>query len=273
MLVGGGVIDRVGLPGGDDLGHPPLVADRSEQRHDPDWLAAGTGGQVAVDVVEPELADLDQQQQGGLERQQLAAELAADRSAGARHHHGLARDRAAHQCAIGQHRFTAEQILDLDIADLGHVDPTVGDVHQPRKGADPRTGAARPCDDGLAPLLRDRWEREQYLLRGQAPDRGGDVGGRIDAASVEHAADQRGVVVEEADHRHLAALRDHRRQLAAGRAGAVDQHAPARHAAQGLGAEQPVARQDARSRDGDEQQDRLDQRDCARDAGEGDIGA
>ncbi len=76
MLVGGGVIDRVGLPGGDDLGHPPLVADRSEQRHDPDWLAAGTGGQVAVDVVEPELADLDQQQQGELCRQLLALEPA-----------------------------------------------------------------------------------------------------------------------------------------------------------------------------------------------------
>ncbi len=149
---------------------------------------------------------------------------------------------------------------------MAGVDAAVGDVHQVGQGADAGAGLPGLGDDLPSPGPGGRGQGQQDLVGRQFAHRGGHVRGGEDRASVQHLADQRGIVVEEADHDHLAALSQGAGQLPPGRARAIDHHAPPGRSVRGLEPEQPGARQHPRGRHADEQQDRLDQGQGARDA-------
>ena len=56
---------------------------------------------------------------GGIEPRELAAELAADRAAGAGDEHGAARGEVADCGEVGLDGLAAEEVLDLDFAERG----------------------------------------------------------------------------------------------------------------------------------------------------------
>ncbi|MNJ40907.1 hypothetical protein D3C77_358120 [compost metagenome] len=80
MLVGGGVIDRVDMPGTHDVDQLRLIAHRTKNRKQAycQRLLGNPLLQLAEYVVEIELTVIEQQQGFGLQANDLAAQLRAD---------------------------------------------------------------------------------------------------------------------------------------------------------------------------------------------------
>jgi hypothetical protein len=136
MLVGGGVVDGLRMPGRHDLAHAPRIRHRSEQRHDPrrgSTAAFQYLQQFAMDGVERELGALHQQQRGSIASDDLAAQLAADGSAGARHQHHLAANVLAEQERMGRNGVAPEQIFYVQFAQVADLDFALGQFHQTRQ--------------------------------------------------------------------------------------------------------------------------------------------
>ena len=111
MLVGRGVEHELRRPGREDLLQARGVLHVGRQRHD---LEAGfVLADPLLDAVQRELARLHQHQPRGLEARELAAQLAADRTACAGDQHGLAGHHVIDVRGVDPYRFAAEQILDV----------------------------------------------------------------------------------------------------------------------------------------------------------------
>jgi hypothetical protein len=81
----------------------------------------------------------------------------------------------------------------------------------------------------------------------------------VNSTAIDHAADQRRIIVEVPDDHHFRTLGNRTCELPACRARAIDKHAVLRQASGGARPEQPMTRQKPRCRDGDEQQDWMDE--------------
>ncbi len=76
------------------------------------------------------LVTVEHQQRRRVEADQLPAQLRADRSAGAGHQHALARDVAGRGGHVGVHRVAAEEVGDVDVAQVAQAHPAVEDLVQ-----------------------------------------------------------------------------------------------------------------------------------------------
>ena len=115
VLVRGGVEDRVGPVLLEDLPQPLPVAHVGDDRNRGD--VGKPLGQLGQDVEDRVLAVPQQDDLGRLQPGELAAELAADRAAGAGDQHRLAGGQHAHLLEVGLDRLAPEQVLDLDLAE------------------------------------------------------------------------------------------------------------------------------------------------------------
>ena len=116
MLVGGGVIDGLHVVRLHQRAHQVFVEHRAyagEYRHTMRRLF-----QLVVDGVERKLGMVEQHQLRGPLRDDLPAQLAADRAAGAGDQHHLARDVACEQAGVGRHGVATEQVDDIDFANV-----------------------------------------------------------------------------------------------------------------------------------------------------------
>ena len=116
MLVRGRVEDDVGPVALEHLAQPLAVAHVGEHGH-----ARGEAAlvdELALDVEERALGLVDEHDPRRLRARDLAAELGADRAAGAGDEHGLALDVGGDGVDVDLDRLAAEQVLDLDRADL-----------------------------------------------------------------------------------------------------------------------------------------------------------
>ena len=139
-----------------------------------------------------------------LDARDLAAELGADRAAGARHEHDLALQVVGDRLEVDLDGLAPEHVLDLDGAQLA------GEVaRRPRRDrralGSVLTGTssgARRLDDPRAQLARGGRDRDQHLVRPSVADDVREVGGRAEHAdAVEAQVALARVVVEQADRR------------------------------------------------------------------------
>ena len=182
-------------------------------------------GERHLDLVDRGLGDVEQHELRRTEARDLAAELGADRAAGAGDQHHAIAEPLGEPRAVEHDRIAPEQVVELDRADR----------RQRRAAADQllvgrhrqRLEAVRRADLGDAPAhaVRGRRQRDDHLAhavllrpRGQARDR----------PQHPHVAQQppvlRRVVVEQADHAPLPAARELAGEPRAGLARADDEH-------------------------------------------------
>ena len=158
----------------------------------------------------------------------LAAELGADRAAGAGDQHPLVLEVGADAVELHHHRLAAEHVLDPDLAQLaGELDAAAQELEHGRQGADLDVALAALGDHLAAQHAGRGGDRDHDLVRGEPVEDRADLVGRAEHLEPlgAHAALAR-VVVEEADRAgaevrvQLQLADDH---LPAG-AGADDEH-------------------------------------------------
>ena len=95
-----------------------LVMRIAQQGHELDAIAEARieRTQFALDLVERQLRHLEQHQAARRQLHDLAAQLRADRTAGAGHQDRFAAHAGAQQRRVGRHRVAAEQIVHVDVA-------------------------------------------------------------------------------------------------------------------------------------------------------------
>jgi hypothetical protein len=122
VLVGGGVENDGGSVLGEDLAHalPLLAVGQHGAQHR--WLHVALVEQLALDFEEVVLGVIEQHELTAAppthHASDLAAELSADRAAGARHQHDGALQIGADAVELHLHGLAAEHVLDLHLAHL-----------------------------------------------------------------------------------------------------------------------------------------------------------
>ena len=166
---------------------------------------------------------------------------------------------------LGLTGFAAQQVVDVQLAQVRGADHTLRQFAHGRQGAHLHVGALHLRDHLVAAVAAERGDGQQHGADLQRTHQARQVGRAVDRQAVEHVAVQAVVVVHETDHPHFMAVGHGSRQLAPGIASAIDQHAGQGDQAQlvAVQAAQPEAGQHARRADGEQQQQRLDQADGA----------
>lgn len=233
VLVRGGMVDGRGPVLAADVGHALLLRHVGQQG---DQLAVVFALlrqrlQFVVDGVEREFAVVHQQQLPGLLAHDLPAQFAADAAArpGDQHHRAL--QVAAEQARVRGHGLTAQQVLDLQLLEVGDGDAPAGQVRQARQGADAHRQVPHAFDDLAAALACGAGQCEQYVGDVEPAHHIGECTRRVHAHAVDAAADLAGVVVHKAFEQVLAHVAQARCSLGPGVAGTVDQQAVRRVAA------------------------------------------
>ena len=102
------------------------IADVSED--DVVGVEHAVAGDAQLQGVQRGLVTVEHQQLRRVEADQLPAKLRADRAARAGDQHPLAGDVAGGGCHIGVHRLAAEQVGDVDVAQVAQADLAVEDL-------------------------------------------------------------------------------------------------------------------------------------------------
>ena len=118
VLVGRGVEHDRRAVLGEDLAHALLFLAIRQHRGEHRARHVALVLQLALDLEEVVLGVVDEHDLVRLHARDLAAQLRADRAAGARHEHRLARQVGAHPLQLHLHRLAAEHILDAHLAHL-----------------------------------------------------------------------------------------------------------------------------------------------------------
>ena len=162
----------------------------------------------------------------------------------------------------------SQQVLDIQFLDVGGLDLSLRQIHQAGQRTDADSGGAQPLQHVLAPTPGNRGHGDDDVRHFQSRNERFQPLRRKDGQAENMSALQRRIVVEKADDAHLAATGHHRRQLAARRTRAVDQHVGRFVTRENgaVGTAEPLPRQRARAGHAEKQQQRLDQADRARNA-------
>jgi hypothetical protein len=242
-----------------ELGAVPAVGEHRHARGEVALL-----DELALDLEERRLRRVDEHEPRRLHARDLAAELGADRTAGARDEHGLPGEVRGDGGQVDLDRLAAEDVLDLHGADLGREAEVAGDqLVQARQRLHWHALGARHLDDPTTKLARRGGDRDQHLVGPVVAQDVRQVVGRAEHAHAEqaHSALAR-VIVDEPDRRRGDDLRalELLHDQPAGIAGADDQHLPAARDDPALGPLDHGSREQARARDEGEQQQRIDER-------------
>ena len=158
------------------------------------------GDQLVVDVVEPVLRVVQQDQAGRAEARHLARQLGADRAARTRHEHALAVQELGHLGQVQVHGLAPQQVLDAHVAHLGERRAAVLQVGKPGQRLHPDVRLDAEARDLAHHLRRQVRVRDDHDLDPLLLDHARQVG---DAAEHLHALDQVAgearIVVDEAD--------------------------------------------------------------------------
>ena len=169
-----------------------------------------------LDLVERDLRQLEQHQPRRGLPQDLAHQLRADRAAGAGHHHRFAADAARQQVRARRHRIAAEQVLDVDRAQVADGGAAGGEILDRRQRLDADGKLLQPLQDGWRSRRCDSGSARITSLHVLALDQAGELVGPVDLHAAGVLAPQRGGVVEKADDAGLAGAVQRVEQLHAG---------------------------------------------------------
>ncbi|GIW56029.1 MAG: hypothetical protein KatS3mg082_2433 [Nitrospiraceae bacterium] len=120
MFVGCGVIHNLRRPYFKNCVDTIFVEDRTEQRHDFDTIISlqPATRQILNDVVESIFADIQEDETTRALMQNLPAQLAANRTAGARNQNNAVHNIVTKKCRVGLRRLPSEQINDIWLPDV-----------------------------------------------------------------------------------------------------------------------------------------------------------
>ena len=149
--------------------------------------------QLLIDGVEAGFAALEQHQAAGPERQDLTAELGADRATGATHQHHLAGDARAEQLGIGRHGVTAEELFDSNRAQGINAGAAAGDLLHRGHLQHGDAEGSKIVNDAAALAAAEGGNRQQHLIH-IAEALAQDLG-RLDGDAVDVAPPEAGFVV------------------------------------------------------------------------------
>ena len=175
--------------------------------------------------VQGRLVAVEHHQLGGLVAVDLAAQLGADRAAGAGHEHLAALDVVGDRVDVGVELVAAQHVGEVDVAQVADADVVAQELRRGGQHLDPQVGRSsshpQPLDD-----LRGRTGNREHDRARLEPlgGRGQLVGGADDGHAVDAEVPLEGIVVQQGDRLPLlAGSRMHRsQQLAAGLAGSDD---------------------------------------------------
>ncbi len=212
---------------GEHLAHPLAVL--AVGQHRDAVLHVAVVDQLALDLEQVVLGVVDQHEPLRPHARDLAAQLGADRAAGAGDEHDATGQVAAGQLRVHAHGLAAEHVLDAHVAHLPHQVAAVLQQlehgrHRPHGYA---AGAARADDPG-AHRARGRRHRDQHLVRLDVVEHPRQLLGG--AEHLEPAVDARVllalVVVDETDgpQTEVGVAQDLAQQQAAAVARTDDQH-------------------------------------------------
>ncbi len=217
--------------------HPLLVLRVADRRDHLERRPAVA--EFLLDRVERELGELEEHQARRVEARDLAAELGADRAAGAGDEDGPAADEGLEARFVERHRVAAEQVVELDRAQRRDAHLARDDVAQRRHGHHRDAGRGAQLDRALPLAVRSLRHGDDRLLDAVALRRvgharhraehlhAGEGGAALGRVVVEHAHDaplraggevlqqrrRRGAGADH-EHRHRLRMRDDRQQPA-----------------------------------------------------------
>ena len=120
---------------------------------------------LAVDLEEVVLGVVEHHQQPRLDLGDLAAELGADRAAGAGDEDDAVAQVGADAVELAHDRLAAEHVLDLDLAQLlVELDAAAQQLEDGRQGADANLALAAGGDDLGPQRARRRGDRDHHLV-------------------------------------------------------------------------------------------------------------
>ena len=207
MLVGRGVEHHLRRVAREHLAHPRRrlgVADHRRHRQLGEAVA-----ELLLDRIQRELRELEQDQLARRVARDLAAQLRADRAAGAGHQHPLAAQQPVQPGVVELHRVAPEQVVELDVAQGRDAYVAGDDVAQRGHGHHLDACGSAQVDGALAHAVararhgddrpRDAVARRQFA-------------GAVDRAEyldAQHCAALLGdIVVEQPDDAPAAAVRE-----------------------------------------------------------------
>ena len=263
---------------GEHLAHPLALLAVGEHRDRVEHVPVLD--QLAADLEQVVLGVVEQDQLARAHARDLAAELGADRAAGAGHEHDPPGQVAADAVEVHPHRLAPEHVLDLDLAHLAQQ-PAAGlqQLEHGRHRAHRHAALPAGGDDARAHRARRRRDRDQHLVGLDVLEHARQLLGR--AEHREPAVDPRAllarVVVDEADRAvaQLGVAQDLAQQQPAAVAGADDDHR-ARVAARAEAAQRALVEhvdEEARAADEDEHQQPVEHDHARRDVDRGEARA
>ena len=199
VLVGGGVEDDARLEALHHLEHPVRLLAVGEHRLDVGEVALLD--HLAVDLEEVVLGVVEHHQQPRLDPGDLAAELGADRAAGAGDEDDAVAQVGADAVELAHDRVAAEHVLDPHLAQLlVELDAAAQQLEHGRQGADADLALAAGGDDPGAHGPGRRGDRDHDLVGLGLVEDLGDLLGRAEHLEPEHPHPPLArVVVDEAD--------------------------------------------------------------------------
>ena len=222
MFVGGGVEHYLHGLLLQHAAHQLAIGDAAEHGHQ--LKSRGkAAAQLLIDAVEAGFAALEQHQAAGPERQDLTAELGADRATGATDQHHLAGDARAEQLRIGRYGVAAEELFDSNRAKGINAGAAAGDLLHRGHLQHGDAEGLKIVNDAAALAAAEGGDRQQHLIH-IAAALAQDLG-RLNGDAIDFAAPEPGLVVEEQFHAVAAGMAQGCSELHSGGACAVDGHA------------------------------------------------
>ena len=212
---------------GEHLAHPLALLAVREHRDRVEHVAVLD--ELAADLEEVVLRVVEQDELARADAGDLAAELGADRPAGARDEHDAAGQVAADAVEVHAHRLAAEDVLHLDLAHLAQEAAAgLQQLEDGRHRADGDAALAAGGDDAGAHRARRRGDGDQDLVGLDVVEHARQLRRRAEdeQAAVDPRALLARVVVDEADRpvAEVGVAEDLAQQQPAAVAGADDDH-------------------------------------------------
>ena len=199
MLVRRGVAHHIGMVLGKEVVYPPLLPHGADEHLEIELRVLAD--QLLLDIVSVILVNVKNDELAGLERRDLAAELAADGTAAARDENGLSEHPAGDDSIVGMYLGSPEKILNADILDLVDQHILVGELRQRGHDLQLCAGAGADLQYLISHLCAGRGDAENDLLHGIFRN---GVGDALPAADDPHAAHEAAmlayIVINGADH-------------------------------------------------------------------------
>ncbi len=220
------MVDGIDLPGTHHVHQALGIAHRTEDRQQVHRkrLALDPTLQFLMDAIEVVFAVLEQDQHARRTTHDLPTEFRTDRAARPGHHHHLTADAPFQQLLARCDAVAPQQVSDVHLLQVVHLDPAAGQVHEAGHAAHVQRERLQGLENLSAPGPSGGRNRQENLLRARLVDHLADMLGGIDPQTGDDPVGDLLVIIDERHRTHRPTETQCRNQLVAGRPRAIDSH-------------------------------------------------